>query len=94
MGDKALNTVAHYVMVHYAEKELVKRHKKKYKPKDGQYTPDGGLRKFGGGDKTAVMKELHQFNTYNVVKPLEANSLSDEEKKSKLSLLILLEMGL
>jgi hypothetical protein len=31
MGNKALSTVAHNIMVHYAEKELIKKHKKKYK---------------------------------------------------------------
>jgi hypothetical protein len=82
MGDEALSTVAHYIMVHYAEKELIKKHKKKYKPKDGQYTLDAGLRKFGNEGKMAITKELHQFNTYNVFKPLEGNSLSNEEKKA------------
>jgi hypothetical protein len=33
-------------MANYAEKELIKKHKKKYKPKDRQYTLDAGLRKF------------------------------------------------
>ncbi len=42
-----LSEVAHYIMVHYAEKELIKKRKKKYKPKDGQYTLDAGLKKFG-----------------------------------------------
>jgi hypothetical protein len=69
-------------MVHYAEKELIKKHKKYYKPKDGQYTLDAGLRKFGHEGKTAITKELHQFNTYNIFEPLEANSLSNEEKKA------------
>jgi hypothetical protein len=41
----------------------MKKRKKKYKPKDGQYTLDAGLRKFGNEGKTAVKKELHQFNT-------------------------------
>jgi hypothetical protein len=44
MGDERLSAVAHYIMVHYAEKELIKKHKKKYKPKDGRYTLDAGLR--------------------------------------------------
>ena len=35
MGDETLSQVAHYIMVHYAEKELIKRLKKNYKPKDG-----------------------------------------------------------
>ncbi len=37
-GDNAqeeLTAVAHHVMTHYAEKEVIK--KKKYKPKSGQY---------------------------------------------------------
>ncbi len=46
MGNKVLSAVAHYIMVHYAEKELIKKRKKKYKPKDGQLTLDAGLRKF------------------------------------------------
>ncbi len=47
ISDKTLSKVAHYIMVHYAEKELIKKRKKKYKPKDGQYTMDAGLKKFG-----------------------------------------------
>ena len=82
MSDEAMSAVAHYIMVHYAEKELIKKRKKKYKPKDGQYTLDAGLRKFGDEGKTAVMKELCQFNTYNVFEPLEANSLSNKEKRA------------
>ncbi len=39
----------------------------------------------------AVMKELCQFNTYNVFEPLEANSLSDKEKNGALSSLIFLK---
>jgi hypothetical protein len=39
----------------------------------------------------AITKELHQFNIYNIFKPLEANSLSNEEKRGALSLLIFLE---
>ena len=55
ISDEGMSTMAHYIMVHYAEKELIKkRNKKKYKPKDGQYTLDAGLRKFGGEGKTAV----------------------------------------
>ncbi len=36
-------SVAHYVMMHYAEKESVKKkRKKKYKPKAGQYGLEAG----------------------------------------------------
>ena len=63
ISNEGMSAVAHYIMVHYAEKELIKKRKKKYKPKDGQYTLDAGLRKFGDEGKTAVTKELRQFNT-------------------------------
>ena len=32
INDETLSEVAHYIMVHYAEKELIKKRKKKYKP--------------------------------------------------------------
>jgi len=38
ISDDGMSAVAHYIMVHYAEKELIKKRKKKYKPKDGQHT--------------------------------------------------------
>ena len=90
MGDKALSAVAHYIMVHYAEKELIKKRKKKYKPKDGQCTRDAELRKFGDEGKTAVTKELPQINTYNIFEPLDAK-LIKTVKKGALSLLIFLK---
>ncbi len=37
--------VAHYVMTHYAEKEVIT--KKKYKPKSGQYQLEAGIKQFG-----------------------------------------------
>jgi hypothetical protein len=73
--------VPHYLMVHYAEKEMLKKQQKRYKPKAGQYVLDARLRKFGRRGVTAVTKELCQFNTYEIFEPLEANSLSKEEKK-------------
>ena len=91
MGDKTLSAVAHYIMVHYAEKELIKKRKKKYKPKDKQYTLDAGLKKFGDEGETAVATELHQFNTYDAFEPLDAKSLSKTEKNGALSLLIFLK---
>jgi hypothetical protein len=87
MDDKALSTVAHYIMVHCTEKEMLKKRKRKYKPKAGQYTLDAGLRKFGSRGESAVAKELRQFNTYEVFEPLEASALDEEEKKGALSLL-------
>jgi hypothetical protein len=62
----ALETVAHYIMMHYEEKEKILTRKKKYKPKPGQYRLDAGLKRFGDRGEVAVMKELHQFNSYEV----------------------------
>jgi len=65
--------VAHYVMMHYTEKESIKKkRKKKYKPKAGQYSLEAGLKHFGERGETAVTKELKQFNVYDVFEPLYA----------------------
>jgi hypothetical protein len=52
--DRALEAVAHYIMVHYEEKEKLKKRKKKYRPKVGQYGLDAGLCHFGDRAKMAV----------------------------------------
>jgi hypothetical protein len=91
MDDKALSAVAHHLMVHCTEKEMLKKRKRKYKPKAGQYTLDTELKKCGSRGETAGTKELRQFNTYEVFEPLEASTLDEEEKKGALSLLIFLK---
>ncbi len=88
---RALEAVAHYIMVRYKEKEKLKKRKKKYRPKIGQYGLDAGLCHFGDRAEMAVTKELHQFNTYDVFGPIAADSLSDEEKKKALSSLMFLK---
>ena len=81
-----LASVAHYIMMHYAEKESVKKkRKKKYTPKAGQYSLEAGLKHFGERGETAVSKELKQFNVYDVFEPLYANELSQEEKLKALT---------
>ncbi len=90
-NDKALEAVAHYIMVHYEEKEKLENRQKKYKPKVGQYSLDAGLHHFGNRAEMAVTKELHQFNTYKVFEPIAADSLSAEGKKKALSSLIFLK---
>ncbi len=84
MDNKVLSAVAQYVMMHYAEKEMLNKQKKIYKPKAGQYALETGLRKFGSRGVMAVTKELQQFNTYKVFEPLDANSLSEKRKKGSL----------
>ena len=48
ISNEGMIAVAHYIMVHFAENELIKKCKKKYKTKDGQSTLDASLRKFWG----------------------------------------------
>jgi hypothetical protein len=74
-----LAAVAHYVMTHYAEKEVIK--KKKYKSKSGQYQLEAGIKWFGEPGESAVTKELNQFNKYKVFEPQHANDLSEEDKR-------------
>ncbi len=90
MDNKTLSAVAHYIMVHCTEKDMLKKRKRKNKLKAGQYTLDAGLKKFGSRGEMAVTKELCQFNTYEVFEPLEASTLDNDKKKGALSLLIIL----
>ncbi len=87
--EEKLAAVAHYVMTHYVEKEVIK--KKKYKPKSGQYQLEAGIKGFGKQGESAVTKELNQFNKYELFKPQHANDLSEEDKKKALSSLIFLK---
>ena len=85
-------SIAHYIMMHYAEKESVKnKRKKKYKPKAGQYSLEAGLKHFGERGETVVSKELKKFNVYDIFEPLYANELSKGEKSKALILLIFLK---
>jgi hypothetical protein len=89
--ENVLAAVAHYIMVHYEEKEGIKKKKMKYKPKSGQYQLEAGIKQFGECEETAVTKELNQFNKYGVFKPKHARDLSDKEKNKALSSLIFLK---
>ena len=87
--EEELAAVAHYVMTHYAEREVIK--KKKYKPKSGQYQLEAGIKRFGKQGESAVTKELNQFNKYKVFEPQNANDLSEDDKRKALSSLIFLK---
>ncbi len=88
---EVLAAVAHYIMVHYKEKEGVKKKKKKYKPKSGHYQLEAGIMKFGEQGETAVTKELDQFNKYGVFELKHVRDLSEGDKKKALSSLIFLK---
>ncbi len=77
-------------MVHYEEKENLKKKKKKYKPKGGQYALEAGIKRFGKEGETAVTKELSQFNTYGVFEPQHDRDLSDNKNIMLLSSFIFL----
>ena len=78
-------------MMHYAEKESIKKkRKKKYKPKAGQNGLEARLKHFGERGEMAVSKELKQFNVYDVFKPLYADKLSSKEMSKALTSLIFL----
>ena len=62
---KKMVSVVHYVMMHYAEKESIKK-----KLKACQYGLEAGLKHFGEKGETVVSKELAQFNVYDVFEPL------------------------
>ena len=42
--EKVLAAVGHYIMVHYEKKEGMKKTKKNYKPKSGQYQLEAGIK--------------------------------------------------
>ena len=89
---KRMASMAHYVMMHNAEKESIKKkRKKKHKPKAGQYSLEAGLKHFGERGEKAVSKELAQFNVNDVFEPLYADEQSDDEKSKALTLLIFLK---
>jgi hypothetical protein len=75
-----------YVMACFTENEGIKKMKKRYKPKAGQYQLEGDIKQFCKWGETAVTKELNQFNEYQVFKPQHMNNLSEEEKKTALLL--------
>ena len=86
---EVLAAVAHFMMIHYKEKEgIKKKKKKKYKPKEGQYQLEAGIKGFGEQGETAVTKELVQFNQFKVFELKYANDLSEENRKKALSSLI------
>ena len=53
--EEVLAAVAHFIMVHYKEKEgIKKKKKKKYKPKAGQYQLEVGIKRLGERGEPAV----------------------------------------
>ena len=53
-----------------------------------QYGLKQGLAKYGKQAEEATKKELTQIHNMNAIKPLDANKLSEEEKKKAVASLI------
>ncbi len=62
--EEVLAAVAHFIMIHYKEKEGIKKKNKKYKPKSGQYQLEVGIKQLCDPGESAVTKELAQFKKY------------------------------
>ncbi len=83
--DGTHKAIVHYIMVHYSKKEILRKGKKKYKSKVGQYSLNAGLCQFGDRGETATTNKLLRFNKYKVFESVMAESLSKEEKKKALA---------
>jgi hypothetical protein len=83
--------VAHYIMMHYAEKENIEKKKRKFKSKQGLFGLEAGLKHFGDRGKAMVTKELLQFNLYDMFEPLNADKLREDDHKKALTMLIFLK---
>jgi len=79
--------LCHYVMTHTATAlQLAEQGQ----PTKKQYSLKAGLRRFGQRGDAAVKKELHQFHTMSCFKPRDIHSLTREDRRNALSLLMFL----
>jgi len=88
-------TVCHYLMVHYSQPAQPKSTSSKRKlPPTGKkanvFSLNAGLKRFGERGETAVAKELNQLNMLHTFVPLDAKSLTYEQRRSALASLIFL----
>jgi hypothetical protein len=90
-NNEGLVAVAHNIMVHYAKKDAQKRHRKKYKPKSGQYQLEASIKHFGDQGEISVTKELQQLNMHGVFEPKLADELTDNDEKKALTSLTFLK---
>jgi hypothetical protein len=77
--------VCHYVMLHAADSQFVGNPNNKK-----HYGLKAGLRQFKDRGSKAVVKELTQFHTMNVFRPVNPNQLTREERRNALSSLMFL----
>lgn len=85
IDDDMLATVCVHIMVQYANKLSTKSVKQK-----SIFSLASGLKRFGERGEAAVMKELSQFNVLNAFTPLDASTLTHDQRKNALASLIFL----
>lgn len=85
IDDNTMANVCVFIMVQYANKLSTKT----AKPKT-TFSLNSGLKKFGERGEEAVTKELSQFNVLNAFVPLDASTLTYDQRKHALASLIFL----
>ena len=93
MDESTLATVCHYLMVHYSQPSPPTHKSKRStaaKKKSNVFSLSAGLKKFGDKGEAAVSKELNQFNMLNTFTPLDAKSLTYDQRRTALASLIFL----
>ena len=86
LDEDSLAAVCHFLMVHYSQPYTRKAKRKK----SDVFSLKTGLKHFGDRGETAVAKELNQFNMLNTFVPLDAETLTYEQRRSALASLIFL----
>ena len=90
MDEDSLAAVCHFLMVHYSQPAATKPKRKTQGKKSNVFSLNAGLKRFGDRGETAVAKELNQFNMLNTFIPLDAKTLTYEQRRSALASLIFL----
>ena len=85
VDDETLAVVCVHIMVQYANKAATRTAKP-----TTTFSLASGLKKFGDRGEAAVTKELSQFNVLNAFVPLDATTLTYEQRKNALASLIFL----
>ena len=91
LDDDIVATVCHFLMVHYSQPHQAKsKTRASPKKKTNVFSLSAGLKRFGDKGEQAVSKELNQFNMLNTFTPLDAATLTYEQRRNALASLIFL----
>ena len=93
LDESTLATVCHFLMVHYSQpmpRSRAQTTRTSTKKKSNVFSLTAGLKRFGDKGEAAVSKELNQFNMLNTFTPLDAKTLTYDQRRSALASLIFL----